>query len=75
MESEAHFGPAKGNITQIAFSDYDEVDGMYFPFTISQGIKGQPLQPMNVTSIELNTEIDDSIFEFPEETAPVEGEE
>lgn len=74
METEAHFGPAKGNTTQIVFSDYQEVEGIYFPFTMSQGIKGQPLQPLNVESIELNPEIDMSMFDFPEEAA-VQGEQ
>ena len=72
-ESDAKTGPMKGNTTQMSFSDYQEVDGIYFPFTMSQGVKGQPLQPLNVESIELNPEIDESMFKFPE-TPVVEGQ-
>ncbi len=64
-ESEAKIGQAKGYTTQTVFSDYQEVDGIYFAFTMTQGIKGRPGQPMNIESIEINPEVDDSIFAFP----------
>ncbi|QSE96578.1 outer membrane lipoprotein-sorting protein [Fulvivirga lutea] len=60
-------GPQKGAIAQTVFSDYDEVEGVYFPFSISQGIKGVGMQPLIIDSIEANVEIDETMFAFPEE--------
>ncbi len=67
QEAEIKSGPMKGNIQQIKFSDYQEVDGLYFPFSMSQGIKDQGSQPIIVENIELNPEVADSDFVFPEE--------
>jgi outer membrane lipoprotein-sorting protein len=69
MQSEIKAGQAKGMISEITFSDYQEVDGLYFPFSMTQGIKGQPGAPFTISSIELNPVVDDKLFEFPEETA------
>jgi len=65
IESEIKTGQMKGSINIITFSDYQEVEGLYFPFSMSQGIKGQEAQAFNFTSIELNPEVDDAIFKFP----------
>ncbi len=46
------------------FSDYREVQGLKFPFTIKQHFGIQEID-LAVTSIELNTGLDDSIFELP----------
>lgn len=69
MQSEIKTGQGKGKISEITFSDYQEVDGLYFPFSMTQGIKGQPGQPITISAIELNPKVDDKLFEFPEETA------
>jgi len=45
------------------FSDYREVKGLKFPFTIKQYLGLQELD-LNVISIEINTGLDDSIFEL-----------
>ena len=37
-------GPAKGTIMEGKMSDYQEVDGLFMPFSMSQGIKDQPGQ-------------------------------
>lgn len=50
-----------GQQIKIAMSDYQEVDGLYFPFAMTQ--MGMPV---SIDSIELNVEIDDSLFAFPE---------
>lgn len=74
-EKEIKSGPGKGMIIQSKFSNYEEVDGLYFPFSISQGIKDMPSNGMGgitLTKIELNPEIDDSIFNFPETTTSEE---
>lgn len=67
VQSEIKSGPGKGMISEIKMSDYDEVDGLYFPFSMTQGVKGKPGAPMTITKIELNPEVDASEFEFPEE--------
>ncbi|PHR96935.1 MAG: outer membrane lipoprotein-sorting protein [Leeuwenhoekiella sp.] len=51
-----------GQPINITMSDYQEVEGLYFPFAMSQA--GQPFQ---MSEIVVNPEIDESIFEFPEE--------
>ena len=67
QESEMKQGPAKGSIMQITMSDYQEVDGLYFPFSMSQGVKGGQSQPLMIERIELNPEVNDADFAFPEE--------
>lgn len=66
-ETEVKSGPGKGMIANTVFSDYQEVGGIYFPFSMTQGVKGQPGQTITVDSIILNPEIEDSIFTFPSE--------
>jgi outer membrane lipoprotein-sorting protein len=75
VESEIKTGQMKGKISRITFSDYQEVEGLYFPFSITQGIKDMGSQAINFTSIELNPTVDDAIFKFPEsaETTKEEG--
>lgn len=72
VQSEVKSGPGKGMISEVTFSDYQEVDGIYFAFSMTQGVKGQPGAPMNISSIELNPKIDDSVFAFPEEISTEE---
>lgn len=68
VQTEIKSGQAKGMISEVTFSDYQEVEnGLYYPFSMTQGIKGQPGQPITITAIELNPTIDDSVFAFPEE--------
>jgi len=67
IESEVRTGPQKGAISQVTLSDYDEVDGLYFPFSISQGVKGGASQPISLDAIELNPQVEASQFAFPEE--------
>lgn len=68
MEQELTSGQGKGMIIQIKFSDYQEVEGLYFPFSMSQGIKDQPGgQSITITEIDINGELDTTMFAFPEE--------
>ena len=46
--------------------NYQEVEGLYLPFSMTQGVKDQPGQPIKFNSIKLNPVIDDSEFKFPE---------
>lgn len=68
VQSEVKSGQGKGMTSNTTFSDYQEVDGLYFPFSMTQGIKGQPGQPITITKIELNPTVADSEFLFPKET-------
>jgi hypothetical protein len=54
-------------------SDYQEVDGLYMPFSMTQGIKDQPGQAVIIKSIEINTVVDDSNFKFPETVSEEEN--
>jgi len=73
MQTEIKSGPAKGMISEVTMSDYQEVEnGLYLPYSMTQGIKGQPGQPITITTIELNPTIEDSAFAFPEETTSEE---
>jgi hypothetical protein len=69
VESEIHQGPMKGQTQYVTMSDYQEVDGIYFPFSMNQGIKNGPSQPIALDTIELNPEIDSAAFAIPEETS------
>jgi outer membrane lipoprotein-sorting protein len=68
VESEISSGQAKGMTAQTKLSDYQEVNGIYFPFTIAQGAKGQGIAiTITITNIEINPKIDASIFAMPAE--------
>ncbi|GJM35249.1 MAG: hypothetical protein DHS20C18_42500 [Saprospiraceae bacterium] len=64
-------GQMKGQEAETYFSDYQEVDGMYFPFFIETKIAGQSFNKITVVSVELNPEVDEAMFVYPKkETAP-----
>ena len=76
VQSEIKSGQAKGMIQEIKMSDYDEVDGLYFPFSMYQGIKDNPNgQTISIDKIELNPTVDAKEFMFPEETATEDGKD
>mgnify|MGYP001190601731 CR=1 FL=1 len=66
QQSEIKSGPMKGQMSEVKFSDYQEVEGLYFPFSQSQGMVGQDGASVSIDKIVLNPEIDDSVFAFPE---------
>ncbi len=66
VESEVKSGPAKGMISQAKMSDYQEVNGLMFPFSMTAGAKGQPGgQTITFTAIELDPKVEDATFAFP----------
>ena len=67
MQSEVKSGPGKGMTQEVTFSDYQEVEGLYFPFAMTQGVKGQPGAPITMEAIELNPTVDAGAFAFPDE--------
>ena len=54
------------------FGDYEQVDGVYFPFSIDSGDKGssEKNQKFTVNKVETNVEADDAQFRFPTAAAP-----
>ena len=64
-ETEIKSGQMKGAISQTVYSDYQEVDGVYFPFSINSRLKDGEGQPVTIEKIETNVEIDDAMFKFP----------
>ncbi len=69
VHQEIKSGPAKGQISEVTMSDYQEVDGIYFPFSLTQGVKDGQSQPITIDTIELNPTVDAAAFSFPEEMA------
>ena len=67
VQSEVRSGPGKGMTSEVTMSDYQEVDGIYFPFSMTQGVKGQPGSPLTIESIVLNPTVEDGAFAFPDE--------
>lgn len=68
-ETQIQQGPMKGQMSKTTLSDYEEVEGLYFPFSMNMG--GQVI---TIKKIVLNPEIEMAMFAFPEAAAPtVEG--
>jgi hypothetical protein len=61
----------KGQMKDVAIetlmSDYQEVNGLYFAFTVSQKMNGQVMFSMTMDKLDINTPIQNSEFEFPKE--------
>jgi hypothetical protein len=62
VETEITEGPMKGKMSNSIFGNYQEVDGIYFPFTLNQFG-----QEMTVKKMSLNTQIDTKVLEFKSE--------
>jgi outer membrane lipoprotein-sorting protein len=65
VESEITSGEMKGNINQTKLSDYQEVSGVYIPFSTTEGVKGQMSQTIQFETVEINPTVEESIFVFP----------
>ena len=63
--ANARSGPMKGMETRTYLSDYQEVDGVMFPFSTELKVNGQTVQKFSFQKVTLNENIDDSIFAFP----------
>ncbi|MGN6789700.1 MAG: hypothetical protein ACTHJP_09245 [Rhodanobacteraceae bacterium] len=63
-------------VTETDFGDYEQVDGVYFPFAISSGPKGstadQRMQ-VSIAKAEANVPIEDAVFAFPQKSAAKQG--
>lgn len=58
-------GPMKGQNSEMYFSDYQEVDGMMFPFFMESKMGGQSAQKITLKTVELNGKYEDSFFAMP----------
>ena len=67
-EEEVKQGQFKGAKIQQVFSDYQEVDGIYFPFSTMTKFNGMTGTEIKLKSIKINPEIDEKMFEFNNST-------
>jgi outer membrane lipoprotein-sorting protein len=52
--------------SETYYGDYEEVSGMYFPFAVENGQKGDPnRQKTTLEKVEINPPVEDSIFVMP----------
>jgi outer membrane lipoprotein-sorting protein len=65
-EAEIKSGQAKGMVSQSKLSDYQEIEGLMMPFSMTQGVKGGQSQPLTITAIVLNPKVEDTLFTYVE---------
>lgn len=58
-------GPMKGQESEMYLSDYQEVNGLFFPFFLESKIGGQTMQKISIQSIEVNGKFEDAVFAYP----------
>ncbi len=58
-------GQMKGIAVESFMSDYQEVNGIFFAFTMTQKMNGQAIATIAVEKVEINAAIDDKEFAFP----------
>jgi outer membrane lipoprotein-sorting protein len=63
-ESEITEGEMAGKMSQIKYSDYQEIQGVYMAYSMDQGIKDLGSQTIAFTSIEINPSVDPEIFVY-----------
>jgi outer membrane lipoprotein-sorting protein len=66
-ESEITSGEMKGQIAQSKFSDYQEVSGVFMPFSQSMGLKDGDSQSLSFEKIEVNPTVSETNFKYPGE--------
>jgi outer membrane lipoprotein-sorting protein len=47
-------------------SNYKPVNGVMMPYSVSQKVNGNPMMELTIEKIEVNTPVDDAIFQMPE---------
>jgi outer membrane lipoprotein-sorting protein len=58
---------------ETIFSNYKYVDGILVPFSIETKMDGKTVMQMTFDEFKYNTDLDDSLFEMPEVTAPTDS--
>lgn len=66
-ETKINQGPMKGQMSKTTLSDYEEVEGLYFPFSMNMG--GQAVTMKKIT---INPEVNMAMFAFPEAVVKTE---
>ncbi len=64
-KTQVKTGPMKGQFTETFMSDYQEVDGLMFPFFMESKMGGQSLQKITISSIKINQDYPDDQFAYP----------
>lgn len=67
LQKEIMSGPGKGMVSEVTFSDYQEVEGVYFAHAMTQGMKGKGSGAITIKKIEVNPTVTADMFKFPEE--------
>lgn len=65
-------GQMEGQAVETYFSNYEEVEGLMIPMSIESKVNGATQFSLTVTKVELNPELDESIFDYPK-TAEEKG--
>jgi hypothetical protein len=63
-------------VTETDYGDYEQVDGVYFPFAITSGPKGSTLDnrmQITIAGAQANVPIEDAVFAFPGKPATKGG--
>ena len=58
-------GPAAGQFSETYMSDYQEVNGLMFPFFLETKVAGESAQKITLSKVVLNEEIKEEMFLFP----------
>ncbi len=64
-ESEQDMGQGPMTVRTI-YSDYEEIDGLAFPMTMTAYVDGNEMYSMVISNVKVNPEIDITMFAFPE---------
>ena len=65
MENQSNI---RGSVqfTENFYGDYEQVNGLFFPFAFEGGEKGSPVRTKyTVEKIEVNVSLDDALFSMP----------
>jgi hypothetical protein len=65
VETEINSGEMKGKTSQTKLSDYQEVEGVFVPYSTTSGIKDGPSQAIQFEKVEINPAVDEKKFSFP----------
>lgn len=58
-------GPAAGQFSETFMSDYQDVNGLMFPFFLETKVAGESAQKITLSKVVLNEEMKDDMFLFP----------
>ncbi len=67
QKTEVSQGPMKGQYMETYLSDYQEVEGMMVPFFMETKAGGQTVQKMTMSKVEMNPEVETTLFSRPKE--------